>query len=158
MKISELLATQKKKRYMIELTDSESNIIDECIFEIREFSDHEDDKDENDIPFSSTEYDNASKAYGEMFKNEIKDDTKPSAKGNNKIKKRYFIELTDRESTVIDICLSEMQDKMCSDELDEDGNEIELTDEEDNREFVKAWDAFTNKIEVVINDNLIDPT
>lgn len=158
MKIIELLETQKKRRHMIELTDSESNIIDECIFEMREFSNYEDDEDENDIPFSSTEYDNASKAYSEMFKNEIKDDTKSPVKGNNKIKKRYFIELTDRESMVIDICLSEMQDKMFGDKLDEDGNEIEFTDEEDDREFVKAWDAFTNKIEVVINDNLIDPT
>lgn len=158
MKISELLVTQKKKRYMIELTDSESNIIDECLFEMREFSDYGDDEDENDIPFSSTEYDNAFEAYGEMFKNEIKDDTKPLDKGNNKIKKRYFIELTDRESKVIDICLSEMQGKMFGDELDEDDNEIEFTDEEDDREFVKAWDAFSNKIEVVVNDNLIDPT
>lgn len=158
MKISELLVTQKKKRYIIELTDSESNILDECIFEMRKFSNYKDDKDENDIPFSSTEYINTCKAYNEMFKNEIKDDMKPLDKGNNKIKKGYFIELTDRESKVIDICLNEMQGKMSGDKLDENNNKIELTGEEDDRKFFKAWDAFTHKVEVVVNDNLIDPT
>ncbi len=158
MKISELLATQKKKRYIIELTDSESNIIDECIFEMKQFSHHGDDKDENEIPYSVTEFENASKAYSEMFKNEIKDNTKPADKGNNRIKKRYFIELTGRESRVIDICLSEMQDKMSSEKLHENIYEIELGSGEDKRAFFKAWEAFTNKIEVVINDHLVDPT